>query len=384
VENDTQDIVAQAMSGITEDAAPDVEVADSGDVVIADDSANTDESFEAASDEAAAVADEPVTEAVSEDPPQAQPAEPVAETPAKSTGPKSLKDYEAELAAANPKLTKGRLPVLRHQAVLAKTRFEHEQAVAPLREKVAQFDSPQTQSQLKLANLAAEDPERFVGVLLHDARYQKVIERVAMEIAKTQASAPAANAAGSQPVGTLAELGPEPKPDVLNLDGSLGYSESKQQELVDWKVRKAQIESGAQVTDMQRRLEAMEAEIEERAQTRMREDAKARVHSRLSTARETWPMFAENEAAIGAELRKPGNERMSLDDAYRAVVVIPRMKPNEDALRAKIRAEVLAEINKAPVRAPMSRPSSPDVSAAGDGVLTTEQIVRRQMRAAAQ
>ncbi len=109
----------------------------------------------------------------------------------------------------------------------------------------------------------------------------------------------------------------------------------------------------------------------------MKQPAVSRQRGVLEDARSNWPGFKDHESLIRAEMFKPGNDRMTLDQAYRKVVV-PTLAVNKDTLRAQIRAEVLADINKA--RPVATRTATPDVTVANAAAMTTEQLVRAASR----
>lgn len=387
------------MAAASSDTPVDVTTDDAGEVI---ETSETDAAAEAtdveASGEETAGDHEGDTSETTPDPATGTEQETASETPVRaeeSPAPapdskpvigKSLREIEEDLLRENPKLAKGRIPVVRHQAVLTKARAEAEAAMQPLRQAAEEYRSEGTQARLKLAALAESDPDRFMSVVLHDPRYRQVIESIARNLPKADAE-PAKVAKAPAAAVEVEEALPEPKPDVLNDDGSFGYSQAQAAAHVRWQVQQERIRLQQHTKALEQKIAAIESQhkktLEQQTHTAIVQDARVRMSTLLQTARETWAGFKEHEKEIGAELKKPGNERVTLDEAYRRVVM-PKLAVTRETLKAQIRKEVLAEINKAPAKAPVTRPSSPDTTGvATSGPLSTEQIVRQQLRRAA-
>jgi uncharacterized protein YecT (DUF1311 family) len=182
-------------------------------------------------------------------------------------------------------------------------------------------------------------------------------------------------AAGSAPQGGSAASSGRPKPDKLFEDGSVGYSAEALEQLLEWE--RAQLTKSLEAQFDQRlneRFKDVTPLLEQhRAETAFNH-AKERMRPILENARKTWPKFADHEADIKAWLMAPGNERATLDDAYRAVV-IPKLQGDRDAMRQ----EILAELNKRPAAAaPAARPAKPVESRQGPRDL--DEVVMDSLR----
>jgi hypothetical protein len=380
--SDTHDIVAAATADLNA-AADDANVNDGGDTGEAPAELDTT-SFTPDGDASPDAGPESLTtEAATEDvtvespAPPAAPAEPQVVAPGTETEEQSLRAIEQELIAKNPNLKKGRIPTARHQAILTRDRRRAEAQIAeltPLKELAQQFQSEDTQVRLKVANLMEKDPEALVHkVLMHDPRYRAIFESFAKPAA-APAAAPAPQSAPPAPTE-------KPAADVLLPDGSVGYSAQRASELIEWRIAQERTAAEQREAALAKRIEQFEQQFEpivrEREDTAQFNAAVTRQRGVLEDARTNWPGFKDHEAAVRAEMFKPGNERMTLDQAYRKVVV-PTLAVQRDQLRATLRAEILAEINKA--RPVVTRQGTPDVSAPNPASMTTDQIVRAATR----
>jgi hypothetical protein len=330
------------------------------------------------STEATPAATEPAaTENVApETKPETKPTTPTAKSEADE-----LAEIKTELLGKTPGLAKGRIPVIEHQAVLTRARRKHEAEVAALNTKIEgykPYDSQDVKEQIAAIRLAENNPDVFFNkVLMNDPRYKALVDARVAEAAKTVAPAattPAAEAAKPE----------MPKPDVLNADGTLGYSAEALQKALEFSLAK---ERDAQAAEMKKLREEL-APVTQRAEMETRLTAAMdRQGQVLSNARKNWRGFTDHEPAIRAELAKPGNESIDLFQAYSNVVVghYETASKVTETERAKIvreaREAVVKELNGAP-RTKSVRPGQLPAASAGDADMSTEDVVRAAMRAA--
>lgn len=288
-----------------------------------------------------------------------------AETPKADADPNEeseLAELQKELVTKNPNI-RGKIDVARHQAVLTRTRNRYEQQIAEARkeaERFKQYEAADFQSRLKAFEISEQDPDRFLEILGSVPEYKSRLEaRIAEAIKAAQAPA-------------LKEE--EPKPDVLNPDGTLGFTPETAQKLIDFRVRQALAEQQKKYDE---RFEALDNDLKPvREQQKAIQDLNesiGRQSTRLENAREYWPGFKENEAKVTALMLQPGNERMSLEAAYGHVVY---------PMRDQMRADVVKEMSeKSRATKPTLRPGLPEATADPDTpeANDTESIVRREL-----
>lgn len=264
----------------------------------------------------------------------------------------------ADLSAAE--LAGQTIPVSRHKAVLTKARKAGEALQAKL-DALKWAEAPETQQKMQALDLADQNPEMFAEVLMADERFAPIFQRLVggkAPVAPAEVkSAPAAQAAPTE----------KPQPDVLYPDGSVGYSAGAQEALIEWRVNEA----------MKQMTGTVEPLLKSAAKTKENELIQAefgknvdRHRGIIEKARKTWPGYEKHEAEIKAYVLAPGNERATLEDAYRAVV-IPKFQTDEATMRAKL----LAEMNKKPA-AVLAKPAAqtPTPAPAG-GSRTLEEVI---------
>lgn len=368
----TFDIVQQTMEGMS-DSPETVETTS----VDAPETAETLET-EAASPETATV------EETGETPPApAEAPAPTTQTASADTvaAPKedevTLRALEAELLAKNPNLRKGRIPAARHQAILTRQRRLHEAQVKEFevaRAQATEYTSEEVQNRLRAASLFEHNPEVAVRqVLMHDPRYRAVFEALARELVPPAPATP--------PPAKSDEPAEPPKPDVLLADGTVGYSAEATKRLLAYQLQQERQTAAQDRQALEARVKAFEDQFKPFAE-RQAIDARlgesmTRMKALVDDARRTWPGFTDHEPAIRAELNKPGNERLTLDAAYRRVVV-PNLSTSREQIEAEVRAKVLAELSKA--KPASGRPSSPEFRDDAASGMSTEQIVRASLR----
>lgn len=290
----------------------------------------------------------------------------------------ALAAIEAELVTKTPGLKKGRIPVSRHQAVLTRERRQAEEKIKALeafKAKADDYGSESVQTALKVMKLAENHPEVFVKqVLLNDPRYRSVLEGLAKP---APVAAPAAKA--EEPIGE------QPKPDVLLPDGTIGYSAQQMQKLLDWRLTSEKQSSKAEREALEKRLADLDAKFKPIQEQREAQEkvgsALSQMKALLDDARTNWPGFKDHEADIRAELSKPGNGRMGLDAAYRAVV-LPRLMADKTKMEADIRASILAELNKAKPTDRRTTAGAAEATVNDDDTPadSTESIVKKALR----
>jgi hypothetical protein len=259
---------------------------------------------------------------------------------------------EAELAGPS-------LPLHRHKAVLTKARNEKAAIEAKLKE-LEWANVPDAKDKLAAIHIADTNPELFAQVLFNDPKFAPIFKRL------MGAQAPAQPA--EVPAAAKAATVEKPQPDVLLPDGTLGYSQAVQDQLLAWHTQQLEDKLNGTLKEKLSRIDPILQERE--AQTAFsKEVEKQKVH--VQHARKNWVGFEKHENDIKALLNKQGNENMSLDEAYRTVVV-PRLVADRDAMRKEILAEQTQKA-AAPIAPPKGKP------AVVPGKRTTEDIIREKM-----
>jgi hypothetical protein len=274
------------------------------------------------------------------------------ETDADETGEQGQK---TETTPAAPAKTPRRIRWREHERLL-KSAEEKLRADITARDarlqKLAWAESEDAQSKIKALDIADTNPELFFNVLMQDSRYAALLDARL----KTLAPRPEATAAPA--------ASDRPKPDVLNPDGSLGYSEKGLAALLAFERAEAVREAEKRLSDKFDPI--LTPIIEERQAGEKFQAAKQRQAKNLQTARDTWAGFKEHEADIaqwlrsqwfsvvnGQRVRNPAKAHLGLMEAYQAVVV-----PKFQADRTKMRDEILKEMTakgSAPIKAPAAR-----------------------------
>jgi len=303
--------------------------------------------------------------------PAAPPAAPSSPSKAEAAEDAELSKIEQELVAKNASLKHGRMSMARHQAVLALRRREYEAAMARAAERLEaakQYEAPEFRDRLRAFEIAEKNPDQFLQILYAIPDYRTRLEAMVEQALLAQG----VKAAVAEP-----EEETEPQPDTLLEGGGMGYSTERANQLWEYRLRQARQEYDQKLAALEEGL----APIKQERQTReIIEQAYTRQGGILADARKTWPLFSQYEGKIRAELSKPGNERMQLEQAYRQVVVT-----NERADRARIEAEARARIQQelnGHAQAPRNlRPGLPEADqsrTSGDGEI--EAIIRHAAR----
>jgi len=292
------------------------------------------------------------------DPEVVEGAEP--ETPAEPAA-ESEPVAEGEVAPVIEPKKKGSLPLHRHEAILAKARKDHQveiDAVKAENASLAWAKDPEAKATFDAFALADQNPDAFArGVLSVPAL------AVAFQKAVSGMAAPAAPVAAA----AKAPAGSRPGPDLP--DG--GYSEDGLQALLDWNAAKV-------VEQVEQKYEERFGPIEKdfNATTKWNKAIETQ-RGVLNNARETWPGFKDHEPAIFAHMKKPGNERMKLEQAHREVV-FPALQASRDAMRA----EIIKELNGKPAAA-TPRPAVRTATPAAGGKKDLTDVIKNSLANAA-
>jgi hypothetical protein len=303
-------------------------------------------------------------------------------------------DEESELAkiatdliAKNPGMTRGRISIARHQAVLTRNRNRDEAARTKIQSQLKaledQYGAPEFKRRLELLQLAEHDPDRFYPALKGNPRYAALIQA---EIdAALKAHTPTAPAPVTRTEPVTEAVNERPKPDVLNADGSIGYSNEQAGKLAQWYAEQA-------TAKIQKEMDGLRGEfkpfvVERQTQAQLGEAVK-RQSAILENARKTWPHFEENLNEIRAYISKPENKLSDLREAYMAIVPAKLAQQASNTLdREKIAAEERAKILKesaprVPKDAAIRPGALPVAKASPDkgGPADLEDIIRQSIR----
>lgn len=281
-----------------------------------------------------------------------------------------------EWAAANPN-ARGHIKIDRHQAVLTRTRNLHNKALEEWTAKekawaeekakheaaIKEWEAyqwardPDILEALEVLALAGSDQKKFVEKLLEDERFANLIQF------KEQAPAIPAD---------------RPGPNARSEDGSYEYYDDKGLDaLLKW--HGSQLEKSVE----QRIVRQMEEKYGKLAQafeattTWNQQLADAKVQ--LDQMRKEWPEFQKYENDIKAFMGQPGNERVSVGDAYRAVVV-PKLLEREKVSRETLRREIMEEMKAKPAAAQGVEKGKPIERTAEPGGDDIADVIRQSIR----
>lgn len=184
----------------------------------------------------------------------------------------------------------------------------------------------------RLGEIAEKDADRFIQILAAQSpdKYGKFLAVIEGGKGKTKAAEASVDADD-----------PEPEPDVTLADGSRTYSMAGLAKLREYDRRQAAKAVLAEVDKKYGGIKTSHDAAQTRAQYQAQIDAMVR------HAVDNWPGFKEHAKEIFGLLNADKTGRLSLDDAYRSVV-IPKYQEQAKVDREKLRAEILAEIKAAP------------------------------------
>jgi hypothetical protein len=285
-----------------------------------------------------------------------------------------LQALEQELIAKDPRLKTGKgISSSHHQAVLTRTRRQYEAAMAEAARKleaVKQYEAPEFKDRLRAFQIAEQNPDQFLQILQAIPEYRARIDALVQ-------------AAAAERAGTMerpepeAEEEEEPQPDTLLEGGGMGYSTERANQLWAYRLRQLRAEQDQKLAALEEHLKPIQ---EDRQTQQVIQQAYQRQGGILADARQHWPLFSQYEGKIRAELSKPGNERMQLDQAYR-VVVVQAERADRARIEAEARAKIQQEMN-GQAKSPRSlRPGFPPAETraeSGDGEIET--IIRNAAR----
>lgn len=255
-----------------------------------------------------------------------------------------LKTLEEEIRTKNPAM-KGRIDVHRHQAVLTRARNQHakeleqwaakekawqerEAAIAKQEAEWKQYEwakDPDIQAALQAIALAESDEEAFIDLLLKDDRYAQRLTR-------------------AQQQKTFAEG--RPGPNQKTEDGSFEYYDNDGiNSLLEW--HGATLEK-ALTEKIERAMEQKYGKVAKAYEASTEwNTAIAEANGKLEKYRKNLEGFAEQEKNIRSFMQQPGNERVTVEEAYMAVV--PKALREAGKIeKDKLRAEILAEMKGKP------------------------------------
>lgn len=280
-----------------------------------------------------------------------------------------LDSIKKELLEKTPGLDKGRIRVVDHQAVLTRTRRQHEAAVKELNTKLAGYEAEETQNRIRGAMLAENRPDVFVKhVLMEDPRYKQIFDSMVEEAVAKRGAAPAPKTGEATPAASTAPV-ELPKPDALLPDGTLGYTAETQQKVIEYYLAKEREAHTAEMTKLREELKPVTSRAEAEKNLQAAFDRQKPI---LENARANWPEFTENQDAIKALMAddlKKGEaawasglpyKLMDLHTAYNKVLY-DKLKAGAtltEAEKAKIRAEERAAIAKEQNKSPRPKSNS--------------------------
>jgi hypothetical protein len=240
------------------------------------------------------------------------------------------------VVAGEPAKRRGPIPFSRHEEILANARKERQAEFEALNQKIQALswaEGQDVKDKLAALDIADRDPELFFNVLTQDPRYKALLEK------RFGGGGAAPESAAAAPAAKGTASSQRPKPDVLNPDGSMGYSEEGLSKLLEWQQ--------AQTTEaVTKKFEERFGPVEQAFQAST--EWNKSIHQAkvvLDEARQTWPRFSEFESEIRGKIAEAtaAGKILPLEVAYRQVV-IPKFQVDRDAMRS----EILAEINARP------------------------------------
>lgn len=260
-----------------------------------------------------------------------------------------------------------RIPHTRVKAIVATGVKKAEAAweaakLKPVAEKVTAYEQ-RLERVGAVEKIMFEDQPRFLEILKTIPGYSELLGGTA-----------AKPAAAATPAVDPADEFKEPMPAP---DGDGGYTPEGLQALLDWTTRRATHNA---VRETEKRLGARIKPFEERdAAARANHEMAQKTWSLIDQATAEWEGFKEHASEILDVLKQDTAGRLSLQDAYRQVV-IPKFKAD----RQRVREEVLKELEKAPRSTAaggtgaVSRVAAAAAAAAGPRDL--EDVIRESLR----
>lgn len=271
-----------------------------------------------------------------------------------------IEKIRLDLRQKNTKLS-GNIAVDRHQAVLTRARNMHEAAVKKMQEEHQKalkeyepYKDPEVQAALRAMQLADEDPGKFIQLVMQDPRYAELIM---LKQAQQQ-----------QDPNSL-----RPKPNAkIEGTGEEYYNNEGLGALLDFE-RKRAVEEAKEL--IMKEFGPLKQNYERSVDWNQRLEQNRQF---LENARTNWPGFKENEAAIRDALK--ANEKFSLDDAYREVVVKQTLNTRASS-EADLRKKWLEEMKQKEAAARGSeRGAPPERRMSTDHDRDTADIINEALR----
>lgn len=347
-----------------------------------------------------AVAEMPRDDAPADPPPADPPADPPSGDPPPAVEPPAktpeqieedeLKTLEGDIVKKTPGIDKGKISTSRHQAVLTRQRgiWEKQQAAAieEALKPFAQYKDPTYAERLKVAELAEQDPDRFFEYVLDHPKYKTAVERVIGARVAKHVPAPPPPTAVDDPFKDVPTAMPEPD-EVDPGTGALRYSAKAQRDLIAYQAAQMSAPLRKQLEDLQKSLQPIQSEREVRE---AQQAAVTNMASRLQQARAEWPGFKDMEDKIAEFVHAPGNEKATLEQAYRTVydremnAKIAAATADAAKLRAEVEADVIKKMNERAKGTPQRvAPGTPPPPSKGDEERDpVEDAIRTSMRTA--
>jgi len=220
-----------------------------------------------------------------------------------------------------------------------------------------------TKAEERLKNMDAVDrlilePDRYIATLasLHPTLYKKFLEQ----------PKPAAE------VKPAVVQDPKPQPDWKYDDGTLGYSPDAQQKMFEWQAR----ETERRVTEnIRAEYDKRFGPIENNWKAQQIHNEKLPVvRAQIARAQKTWgEAFTKNEAEILKYMQE--NPEIPFGDCV-SDVLVTKVQPNRDAMRA----DLLKEINARPKAAARSAPAAVVAAKEADGPRSMEDVIRESIK----
>lgn len=322
-------------------------------------------------------------------PPPVESADPAPVKTPEQTEEEELTALEADVVKKTPGIQNGKMSTSRHQAVLTRQRnlWEKQQAAAidEAKKAYAQYEAAEFKERVKVAELAEGDFDTFFSYVSEHPKHKAAVERVIAERVKAHVPPPPPAPRADDPFKDVPAE--EPQPDMVNPDGSLGYSAKAQRDYVKWQAAQMTSDLRRQMEEDRKKLAPLMTERETRE---AQSTALKTMGERITEARRSWPDFAGLEAQIAEYIHAPGNEKATLEGAYRAVYAqamqakLAAATADRDKMAIEIEASIIKRMNDGvKPTTPRVPPGAPPITPKADpDADPTETTIRNAMRAA--
>jgi len=302
--------------------------------------------------------------------------EPVVEEPAEELSQLDKDLAELGIKAPKPGQRENKLPHSRVRTLIEKhgkkveARFTQQLDVVT-RQARAYANKAQTMDNVD--KLIATDPDRYMRLLdtIHPGKFDKYMNNAS---GRAAADGGKPNKQPQVPQ-SVADLGPEPQPDVEFEDKSRGYSPQQHAKLMKWTrdVAKAEAKEEA-IAEMEARMEAKYGPMAKSFASRQAINAEIpRVRAEVASIHETWGKeFVEKHEHEIVELMKE-NEGMTAAEATTRVL-LPKVRAERNSVRTGVIKDQKARTAAAAKVVPSGTANK---EAADEG--TIEDVIRRQI-----